>query len=789
MNQLKHMLLFVSLFISLIASATSYTVSSIPYMPYPFTGGTTLPLGDDENSAPIPLGFSFQFFDQTHTSVIINSNAVLGFSAIPTLRTRPQTNLREIYVNMHDINPGTPSHPGIINYYTLGTAPNRVFVVNYYDIVKFGSACSTHNYTGQVVLHETSNNIDIYLQQKDSCNGVIPESCIGVADTGGVNIYAPGRTHTTWYAENEGWRFCYDGVCTTAGMVDFSYIKGKVYYDADNNCSLTLGETGISSSNIELYDTISGSYLYASTDVAGNYTALANNGYWRVRLLPSPYVIPNTCADQFVLIDTTTDSGIVNLAATIRPCPYLSTNISASIIRPCSTATHYISYFNGGSTSPITYIDITLDTPLVFSSSSIPLLSSVGNTYRFDLGSVPYLSGGNFTINSIAPCWVVLNQTLCAEAHIYPDTLCPPPPTGWDSSNLDANVYEDTIGIDSVVFTVKNIGSGDMSMPTVITVVEDLLMIVSSPISLNAGQEQKYKYPSNGKMYRLQALQTLNNPYKTYTAASIEGATESSSDTISYGLINSFPLDDEPISIDITCNEVRTSFDPNMKSATPTGITSNHLLEKNTPIKYRVDFQNTGNDTAFYVAIIDSLSPLLQAGTLQFLSSSHPCTYNLVNNKVRFEFNNIRLIDSTTDEPASHGFVEFGILQVPDLVDGSVIYNFADIVFDVNIPVRTNTVFHTIGRLINTGFTSHHPEYFNIQAYPNPFENEVRIVSDQIDENTSLTIYNIEGKVVYTAKGANREFVIYRKDLVKGMYIYEITRNSTLLGTGKLIAE
>ena len=135
MKNLKLILITLCIFASVLTYATSYTVSSISYVPYPYTGGTSLTLGDDVNSAPIPLGFSFQFFDQTHTSVIINSNAVLAFGNYSAFRYTPGTNFREVYVNMHDIHPGLASHPGNINYYTLGTAPNRIFVVNYYDIV------------------------------------------------------------------------------------------------------------------------------------------------------------------------------------------------------------------------------------------------------------------------------------------------------------------------------------------------------------------------------------------------------------------------------------------------------------------------------------------------------------------------------------------------------------------------------------------------------------------------------------------------------------------------------
>lgn len=769
--------------------AVTYTVSSIPYAPFPYTGGTVLTLSDDENTPPIPLGFPFQFFNETHTSVIVNSNALLAFSPIPNLRLNPSNIYKEIYANLHDLHPGNSAHPGNINYYTIGTSPNRVFVVNYFDIVRFGSTCTSHNYTGQVALYEGSNNIDVYLQQKDSCNTNLPSSCIGIADTGGTHIYAPGRTFTNWYAENEGWRFCFDGVCTTTG-VDYSFIKGKIYYDANANCNLDLGEMNLPENNIELFDSTTSTYRYASSDVSGNYTAILNNGNWRVRIIPTPYILPASCPDAYVTIDSTVDSAIVNLPATIRTCPYLSTSVSNSIIRPCSTVVHTVNYFNGGSTSPSNSIDITLDTSLTYDSATLPLLAVVGNIYTFDLGAIPLLSGGSFQIYSTAHCWLVLGQTVCVQSHIHPDSICPPPPIGWDGSELAATAFEDTIGTDSVVLKVRNIGTGNMSSPTILTVVEDIIMIVNNTgLILNSGQEIVYKYPSNGKTYRIQANQTLNNPSKTYTAASIEGATNSPADIISYGYINNFPLDDEPIYEDIACDEVRTSFDPNMKSCTPQGIGNSHLVEKNTTINYRVDFQNTGNDTAFYVAIEDSISPLLQIGTVQITGSSHSVTHQFRNNKVVFEFNNIQLQDSTSNEPASHGYVEFTIQQKPNLPDGSVIYNQAGITFDVNTPVMTNTTFLTIGRLINTGFHTLDNEKFEVSVFPNPFETEVHITSPQITNNTSIKVFNLEGKCVFESNAKNQEFIVYRQNLVAGMYIYKIYNHHKVMGTGKLIAQ
>jgi hypothetical protein len=62
-------------------------------------------------------------------------------------------------------------------------------------------------------------------------------------------------------------------------------------------------------------------------------------------------------------------------------------------------------------------------------------------------------------------------------------------------------------------------------------------------------------------------------------------------------------------------------------------------------------------------------------------------------------FDNINLPDSTRDQAGSNGFVKFTVLPVKDLPAGTRIENFADIYFDYNPPVRTNTVFNTLGVL------------------------------------------------------------------------------------------
>jgi hypothetical protein len=142
---------------------------------------------------------------------------------------------------------------------------------------------------------------------------------------------------------------------------------------------------------------------------------------------------------------------------------------------------------------------------------------------------------------------------------------------------------------------------------------------------------------------------------------------------------------------------VSCSCDPNEKFASPEGYTSHHYNPMNTDLHYTVNFQNTGNDTAFVVVIRDTLDADLDWSTLKVTGSSDPVSTSIdANGAVAFSFYNILLPDSNVDEPNSHGFVLYSILPKANLPDPTVITNTAHIFFDYNSAVVTNTALTTL---------------------------------------------------------------------------------------------
>lgn len=145
------------------------------------------------------------------------------------------------------------------------------------------------------------------------------------------------------------------------------------------------------------------------------------------------------------------------------------------------------------------------------------------------------------------------------------------------------------------------------------------------------------------------------------------------------------------------CSRVVNSFDPNDISVYPPGDCDPGFVPAGQVLTYTVRFQNTGDAEAIHVNIIDTLDGHLNLHSLRVLGHSHPMmTEILPDNVLKFRFDHIYLPDSTSNEPESHGFVIFQIEPLSDIRDGAVISNKADIYFDSNPPIITNTVFNTI---------------------------------------------------------------------------------------------
>jgi len=145
-----------------------------------------------------------------------------------------------------------------------------------------------------------------------------------------------------------------------------------------------------------------------------------------------------------------------------------------------------------------------------------------------------------------------------------------------------------------------------------------------------------------------------------------------------------------------TSSTLRCSYDPNDKTQHPNrGGDYPTLVEEE--LEYMIRFQNNGNDTAFLVRIIDTLDQFIDANTVRLIDASHEVETCIMHsdNTIVFRFDDINLVDSTTNFAGSQGFVSFRCKQ-KNTSPADVIRNKAEIYFDSNPPIVTNQTINTI---------------------------------------------------------------------------------------------
>ncbi len=196
-------------------------------------------------------------------------------------------------------------------------------------------------------------------------------------------------------------------------------------------------------------------------------------------------------------------------------------------------------------------------------------------------------------------------------------------------------------------------------------------------------------------------------------------------------------------------------------------------------LHYIIRFQNTGTASAINVVVNNILDDKLDWNTLQLETTSHTSRVAITNgNDIEFIFENINLPDSTTDEPNSHGFIAYKIKPKSTVVLGDNIANVADIFFDFNEAIITNTV---TTEFVNTlSVADFNTDIFSV--HPNPTTDILNIESRNSIQK--LEVFNNLGQqVLYQLESST----INVSKFETGLYFIKITDNNGAFEIEKFI--
>ncbi len=218
------------------------------------------------------------------------------------------------------------------------------------------------------------------------------------------------------------------------------------------------------------------------------------------------------------------------------------------------------------------------------------------------------------------------------------------------------------------------------------------------------------------------------------------------------------------------------SCDPNDKAVSPVGEAPGGRILPDSKLNYTIRFQNTGTYLAENVNIIDTISNYLDISTLRVLAASHNYEVIIRGREATFRFSQINLPDSFSNEPLSHGYIKYSVETAAGFVQGSVVQNRADIYFDFNAPVLTNTTVNTADNFV--GLTDFSPGERSVTVYPNPASGKLTVSSGNIPVEF-IRITSISGRII-TEVMRPEDNTVDISLLSPGIYIAEIkTREQT----------
>ena len=472
-------------------------------------------------------------------------------------------------------------------------------------------------------------------------------------------------------------------------------ITGSIYNDSNANCVQDEEEADMGGVIVMVTP---GPY-YAKTNSHGQFSLQVPPGVYTVNQIledqngkRTHQICPQPAVGQ--IVDLSQKAGAkttVNFGNRVALSPHLSVSVSSTRRRRCFESTTTVKYSNTGyAPAPDARVFLQLPKEVELRSADKPYTLLKDGTYEFTVGDLAAGQSGTITIQDLVTCGdeSVRGLTVCTRAWITPSNNKPSEPTPTVAITGRCNAETGMIR-----FVVRNTGAADMDQYELFRKYADGQLASQEQFRLAAGDSMVLWLPSMGYTWRLEADQPAGNGDNTQASITIEGCPSEAASSVSTGMVNLMPTDDEEAEKSTECMPITDSYDPNDKLVTPRGRTEEFYTPTNTALKYKIRFQNTGTDVAYRIVVIDTLSEHLDLATLQLGATSHPGRVE-VSGKGRpvltWTFDNIMLPDSTADEPGSHGYILLSIKPKADLAEKTLVENFADIFFDFNSPIRTN---------------------------------------------------------------------------------------------------
>ena len=230
---------------------------------------------------------------------------------------------------------------------------------------------------------------------------------------------------------------------------------------------------------------------------------------------------------------------------------------------------------------------------------------------------------------------------------------------------------------------------------------------------------------------------------------------------------------------------VTGSYDPNDKTESHGGKIVYSSFTANDYLTYTIRFENTGTANAINVRLHDVLDSQLDETSVRMVDASTNYILDRTGSELTWKFNGINLPPSVADTDTGKGFVVFQIKPKAGYSIGDIIPNTAEIYFDFNPAIYTNTTTTEFVSTLNiSGF-----ETSSFTVWPNPVKDVMNIsLKDNSDKISLIRINDISGKTILSKTVNNTTTKLDCSALSNGLYFVTV-KGSKGENTFKIIKE
>lgn len=210
------------------------------------------------------------------------------------------------------------------------------------------------------------------------------------------------------------------------------------------------------------------------------------------------------------------------------------------------------------------------------------------------------------------------------------------------------------------------------------------------------------------------------------------------------------------------------SYDPNDKQENHNGSIVLSDFTADDYLTYTIRFENTGTANAINIKVEDELDAQLDETTLKMIDASAEYTLERINRKLMWKFHGIDLPPSQTNSMIGHGYIIFKIKPKAGYTVGDIIPNTAEIYFDFNPAIITNTcTTEFVESLGNSTFV-----FNNLNCFPNPTQNSLTISNESLIDSVEIT--SVLGQKIFSQRVNSLQTEINLENVSKGIYFVKV---------------